>query len=329
MAFDIDYFLKINNTYGTTNKKQTQLYNIKNHVNDRFDDTIDCYSVKLNNLDRQLLIIRTVKQDEKIIKSRPNEEFTVGDYVSFDDKTWLVMTKDECNQVYTTGMIKLCNYILKFQSPSGTILSYPCIDETSSTIGVSENDKISTLNGIHRIKLPFDDNTKLIREDRRFFIDKSGTNTAKVTDVNNTEFNYGDKGIIELTLQKDSSYNPMTDINGVCNYFEPIITPTPPEDEGYSSILISGNLVVGGRERTLTPTFYENDGTVNTDVTAIWNIDYNGIAVSNFVVIYSGNLLVIKVKENYELIGQSITVGVSDGNGGYIGELEITIESGW
>ena len=96
--------------------------------------------------------------------------------------------------------MQLCTYTLKFQSPTGTILSYPCIDTTTKTYGIRESNTITTGNSIHNIKLPFDSNTVLINTDRRFFIDDLSVETPQVFAVSQrTE--YGDKGLIELMKQ--------------------------------------------------------------------------------------------------------------------------------
>lgn len=234
-----------------------------------------------------------------------NEPVIVGDIVyNSKDKTYWMCTESHYDYVRYFGKLIECNYTLKFQSLDGTILSYPCIDETTNTVGIDENNTITTLNGIHRIKLPFDDNTKLIREDRRFFIDKSGTTTAKVTDVNNIEFNYGDKGLIELTLQKDSAYNPVTDKNGVCNYFEPTTPPTPDPSPTGSTLTISSsgdfNL---GTTRTLTPTLKDSSGNVVVDWVAVWTVNYNGMDQNYFTVTYVENQCKVAISEEaYDVI---------------------------
>lgn len=341
MAFDLDYFLKINNSYGVKSKKDSQLYDIKNHVNDRFTDTIDCYRVKINDFEKELLIIRTTKQDEKTIKSRPDEDFNIGDYVVFEGNTWLVISKDVCNQVYTTGTMKLTNYTIKFQHPkTGAILSYPCIDSTYNTAGIDEDKVITTGNAIHTIKLPFDANTVLIDTDDRFIIDDPSVKIPQVFAVskpNRTEFKHGDKGLIELTMKQDK----FQDVDGkkpkdrqdlgVCNYFEPGATTTPPENKSYAKLSVNGSLILGGKSRTITSIFYDSDGVVNNDVIAVWNVELPNGYEKYFTITYGNNTCMIQASDDdYGLLRHSpILVSVSDVNGNYEGSIEINIESGW
>jgi len=327
MAFDIEYFQKINNTYGASNKKETQLYQLKNHINNRFTDTIDCYNVLVNEISQDLIITRTINHYIKSIKTRPFEDFNLGDYVKWNNTTWMIIEKDLMNQEYSRGKMQLTNYTLKFQSPTGTILSYPCIDDSSFMAGLDEGKIITTLNGVHRIKLPFDDNTKLIGVGRRFFLDKSGTTTYEVTNVNNTTYNYGDKGLIELTLKQDSAYNPLTDKNGVCNYFEPTTDPKPPV-EGYSvTVSTTGDLIAGSSIfRTFTPILKDNIGTV-VEFTAIpvWTFDYGGMSPTDFTITYDGNLCKIKVVENYDYIGHTLRVICTTADELYSGYTDVLI----
>ena len=319
------------NLYGST-QRERNLNRLKQTIAKDLPQSLSCKTVQINNHDRQLNFTETKTGYD--IQSLPNEIFSVGDYVIYKTLTYLITKVNGDDEVYTKGSMEQCNYTLKFQHPdTGVILSYPCIEESSNmAVGIDESDIINTLNGIKRIKLPFDDNTKLITVDDRFFITKGGTTTYKVTNVNDTEFNYGDKGLIVLTLKADSAYNPLTDKNGVCNYFEPTVEPeTPVEGYSYATITCSGDLILGNSNYiTLSPTFYNADGTVNEVIPAIWNYTYPLGNKSAFTIIPDGNIVKIKVAdEMYELIGKRLVCNVSDGNGGFVGMVELEITAGW
>ena len=268
--------------------------------------------------------------DKKILLPMDTVVYT-GSYIVYEGQTWIINSNvNIVDGAYKMCQMQLANYILKFQSPTGTILSYPCIDDSSFMAGLDEGKTITTLNGVHRIKLPFDDNTKLIGVGRRFFLDKSGTTTYEVTNVNNTTYNYGDKGLIELTLKQDSAYNPLTDKNGVCNYFEPTTDPKPPV-EGYSYAVITcsnpnNEITLGSSTyRMLVPTFYNADATLASGITAVWNWELPNGYESYFDIKYDGNLAKIKVLENYDLLGTTVKGNVMSSNGGYGGSITLTI----
>ena len=246
------------------------------------------------------------KKNEKQILLPLNSSH-MGMYIKYKDLYWLITELVNDNKMYQTALVTACNYLLPFQSTDGTILSYPCVDSANSSIGLDANNTITTLNGIHHIKLPFDSNTKLIKVDRRFFLDSVGTITCKVTNVNNTTYLYGDKGLIELTVQQEGAYNSTTDKNGVCDYFIPT-TPTPLPTTGYSmSVSANGKLIVGGSTRTFTPKLIDSDGVLQTFV-GVWSINYNGMNMSDFTITYSGNNCLVSVKENYDFIGKTLVL---------------------
>jgi hypothetical protein len=312
------------NINGSSNRERN-LKCLQNTITNKLPDSLSYKSVKINNVDASIEIVKTTKDYIKVIHSLPNESFDCGDYVLFYNKTYLITEIDADDDVYTSGKMQECTFVIKFQSPDGTILSYPCIDETTNSVGIDETNTINTLNGIHRIKLPFDDNTKLIKEDRRFFVSRAGTSTYKVTNVNDTEFSYGDKGLIVLTLQADSAYNSQTDINGVCNYFEPTIPPEEPEEgETYSTINSSGQLTID-RTRTIIATTYNADGSVNSGVSLVWVITKPTGYENDITCTVVGNTCTVEIKENYDLIDLVVKFEVSDGNVGYIGSKEFMI----
>lgn len=222
---DLDYFLKINNTSGTTSKKDTQLYNLKSQVNDRFTDTIDFYNVKVSGVSQDLLIVRTTVENKKTIKSRPNEDFKIGDIVVWNNNNWLVTAKDTGNQVYTSGKMELCNYTLPFQSPTDySILYYPCIT-SGKTYSNDENQVITLPSNQKSILLPFDEYTNSLSTGKRLFVDKTYKVPYEILgSVDNTTYNYGDKGLIyfivkESQLQETDGALPKDNqALGICNY---------------------------------------------------------------------------------------------------------------
>lgn len=330
MAVNWDLYNKRLNINGSTTRERDLNY-IKQNINNKLPNSLSYKSVLINDIPQNIEILKSNSTSKnttkKQINSLPNETFSCGDYVKYKNATYLIIDVDVDDEVYTTGRIELCNWILKFQSPTGTILSYPCIDDSSFMAGLDEGKTITTLNGVHRIKLPFDDNTKLIGVGRRFFLDKSGTTTYEVTNVNNTTYNYGDKGLIELTLKQDSAYNPLTDKNGVCNYFEPTTDPKPPV-EGYSvTVSTTGDLIAGSSIfRTFTPILKDNTGTV-VEFTSIptWTFDYGGMSPTDFTITYDGNLCKIKVVENYDYVGKTLRVICTTVDGLYSGYVDVLI----
>ena len=258
-----------------------------------------------------------------------------GDYIKFENLIWMITSFVGNNKIYEKAIMELCTYTINFQSPDGSILSYPCIDSTNATVGVEEGKVISTGSAIHTIKLPFDKNTVLLDTDDRFFIDDLTVEKPQVFAIskpNRTEFKYGDKGLIELTM-KQGEYNPDTDRKdlGVCNYVEPNTNPLPPEGNSYAKLSIDGSLILGGKPRTITSIFYDSNDAINNEVIAVWDVAIPIGYEQYFTITYVDSTCTVQVSdENYDILDYSpITVNVSDGNGVYNGSIKVDLESGW
>ena len=74
---DMSYFQKINNTYKSQSKQETDLYLLNRHVEECFADTIDYHVVKRNGEPYELLIIKDTDGNtfKKKIKARPSDPF--------------------------------------------------------------------------------------------------------------------------------------------------------------------------------------------------------------------------------------------------------------
>jgi len=336
MALDIEYFQKINNTYGTSNKKETQLYQLKNHINDRFSDTIDCYNVAINDINQDLIITRTTNHSIKSIKVRPFEDINVGDYVKWEDTTWIIIDKDLMNQEYSRGKMQLTNHVIKFQSPDGTILSYPCI--TSNKSFNEDAGKVITLPVNQKyISLPFDENTVMLKnnEDKtwRFFVDKNPLNPTPykiIGDPDTTTYNYGDKGLIELLVEQDELQNDDRVDLGVCDYVEPSTTPEPPDPTILSVIvnIISdtiNNKLKLGLNYNFNAEITNELGEVITNTQPVFSIDnnYGGLVVLTD----NGNgTATIKVKNDaYDLLTKQLKLTCMDMYSGFSSYILLTI----
>jgi hypothetical protein len=263
--------------------------------------------------------------------------FAYGDYVYFDNSYWIVVANPSNNKAYEKAIVEYCSHTIKFQHPTmGTILAYPCIVSTSSTAGISDGKIITVGDAIYTIKLPFDSNTLLINIDKRFIIDDPNVEIPQVYAVskpNRTEFKYGDKGLIELTM-KQSQYNDKTDRKdlGICNYIEPTENSNPPNDNTYA-VIASDNkdnkVVVGYKDgTTLSPKFFNADNIENSSIIPVWEFTLP-IGLEGYIhITYSGNNVVIYTDDKFELYDTTITVSVSDENGAYKGNITLTL-GGW
>lgn len=335
MIKDISYYKSIQNAFGTTSKKEYNISKLKKNISSHFKESIDYEAAtKVDGVTQQLIVVKTKDEYVKTVIAYPTDTISVGQIIDCYGEKYLMTKVDSNKQTFTQGKMTQSNYTLKFQAPDGTILSYPCIDSNSSG-DEEENKTITVGDSTKKITIQYNENTISLQNGRRFFIDRNTVSpkSYEIVGIDSTSKNYGDKGLIVLTVREcvgenTSEFPDRIDL-GICNYFEPIVPPEPIEGYSYSTIVCSNpsnELTLGGTTRTLTPIFYESDGTISTEIiTAVWTWTFNGINESNFVITYVGNQAKIKVVENYDLIGMIITANIMSSNGGYGGELILTI----
>ena len=101
-----------------------------------------------------------------------------------------------------------------------------------------------------------------------------------------------------------------------------------PNAESYTiSISQSGDLIAGGNTaRTFTPTLKDGAGNViSFSTTPVWTFNYNGMPTADFTITYSGNNCLVKVKENYDLLGTALRVICTTADGKWTGYKDAMI----
>lgn len=266
-------------------------------------------------------------------------QFKLGDYISYTDdsgiyQVWLITKIDQTNEFEINGELKQCVYNLSWQNSIGEIIRRWCvIEEYSVGDGLDISNQIRAVDGIYKIKLSFDSETKQIKENKRFLIDAEGIyppHAYKVTTPNMITQNYSQNGnIVTLIVVKDT-FNPKLDNSDLmlANYFVPTDINPPSSNENYSIIKCSNPLnqiSIGGSTRTLSPIFYDNVNTINTSIIANWSYVLPLGYENQFIVSFAGNDMKIKVLDNNYLIGKSVSVTVSDNNSNYSSSTILTI----
>lgn len=290
-----EWFVDNNSVDSMFYSKEETIQSVKSNFDIRRYKSAEGCSVTIDSIAEQVIIqdhhnpINESDVDKKMLLPMSSTAKT-GSYVFYRGSTWMIISNiNVVDDAYKTCQIQYCNYTLKWQSPTGTILSYPCIDETTSSVGLDEGNVITTGNSIHKIKLPFDENTVLLDTDDRFFIDDLSVKIPKVFAISNpnrTEFKFGSKGLIQLTI-KQNAYNAATDrIDlGVCDYVEPTTEPEPSGDiiVGISctSSTSFANKIKLGVTYAFASTVKYADGTTVTNAIPRYSLDttYGGLVV--------------------------------------------------
>lgn len=343
-GMDISYFQKINNTYKSSSRQETDLYLLNRHVDDCFADTVDYHIVKRNGEPFELLIIKDTDNNtfKKKIKSRPSDPFNLGDYIKWNNQIWLVTLVDTDDKTYHSGYMYLCTVPLRWQNSEGKIIERYVYAEdfTKYSNGVTGNNTITIGDNQYGLTLPVDEETKNLKRDMRFPMDFDDSEQPDIYKLTNRKVKLSDNqyfgrgGIMVVTMSFDA-FNTNEDKkvvmeNGqevwICNYNNST-SPLPPttSEPNETTVLrcvISGNASLkNGYKRPFSVKFTDKDeNTINWEnINFKWNIVNNPGLITNA---YENKIDILF--NNEDLIGSSFLLQVIVA-GEVLAESKITI----
>lgn len=330
---DITYFQKINSTYKSSSKQDTDLYLLNRHVDERFADTIDYHVVSRNRQPFELIITRDTEGNafKKKIKSRHSEPFSLGDYIEWNGQHWLVVIIDPDGKAYHSGFMYLCTVPLRWQNSNGEIIERWAYSEdfTRYSSGVTGNSTLQIGDNQYGLTLPIDSETRKLHRDMRFAIDFDDAEkpdiymlTNKKVNLNNVQY-FGRGGTMMLTVSFDS-FNKDLDrrmpldsglLAWICDYHSPAPQlPIPDETTDlFAHIHYSGSNIIriGGNVKKFTASLTDKNGD-SQNMNPIWTVDPDiNLAVS----IVDGELRISC--SNEDLDQTEIVITVKDEHSGF------------
>lgn len=345
---DITYFQKINNTYKSSSRQETDLYLLNKHVDERFADTIDYHVVSRNGLPYELIITRDTEGNtfKKKIKAKHSTPFNLGDYIEWNNQHWLVTLIDPDEKAYHSGYMYLCTVPLRWQNSKDEIVERWAYSEdfTRYTSGVAANNTISIGDNQYGLTLPIDEETKQLKRDMRFPIDLDDSEqpdiykltNRKVNLNNNQYFGRGSNMIITLSYDAfNKEYDKRVTLGDgtsvwIASYVPSTTTPPDPDPSDptlpnetanlFANITGNTNLKVG-YSRSYLVNFADKDGAAVEGVNFEWNVEGNfADKISQTI---SGNTIKLQVDDD-SLIGESFFIEIIIENK-VVGNIKITI----
>lgn len=341
---DINYFMKVQNAYGTKNRREKELVKVNSQMEKHFEDTFGTEDVLLNGKPFKLMIIKDTDGNtfKKKIKSPYNQKFNLGDYIEWNGQTWLVTLLDVDDRTWCRGYMYLCTVPLRWQNSDGEIVERFSYSEdfTKYSKGSVGNFTISVGDNQYGLTLPIDSETKKLKRDMRFPIDFEDAEAPDVYELSNRKVNlnnnsyFGRGGTMILTMSL-GAFNPDKDKyitlpNGqeawICDYIPTSTTlpPSSPSDETTISKLMkiecSGlEIKPTGRPKTLKAVIYDPDtGDAVPNILYSWNVQSE---ISDFISYTSTNdILKISLSKEYSNFGDEIAITCSVYNGIHAGE---------
>ena len=294
---DINYYMKIQNAYGTKNRHEKELVKINNEMSKHFEDTFGTEEVLLNDIPTRLMIIKDTDGNtfKKKIKSVHGNKFNLGDYVKWNNQMWLITLIDADERTWNRGYMYLCTVPLRWQNSEGKIIERYVYAEdfTKYSNGVTGNNTITIGDNQYGLTLPVDEETKRLKRDMRFPMDFDDSEQPDIYKLTNRKVKLSDNqyfgrgGTMVVTMSFDafnsSDDKKVTMENGqevwICNYNNSHTTlppqPSEPNETTDLRCMISGNTnLKNGYGRTYTVTFTDKDGnSVNwQEVNYGWNV---------------------------------------------------------
>jgi hypothetical protein len=263
-----------------------------------------------------------------------NPDIAVGSYVYMEDedgdwKWWLLVALDERPQFRQYHILE-CNWTIKWvvDNKIHSCLAVQRYQNSYST-GLQSGSRITGVDDMTAIWAPTNSSTQTIGYNQRFLISDVGRVPALCYEVSKIS-DTSPVGLIKFSLAQ-TTFNETTDNVDlmIADYWASHVEPTDDDIEeivGTAAIAYSGasaTIKVGGSFKTFTPVFSDESVVVQS-----WFIsDENGdisTDTENYTVEYSGELLKIKVAQNYNLISKVLIVQVV-GTDGSTAEVSVEV----
>ena len=289
---DIRYYKKIQNAYGTQNRRERELAKVNRQMERHFEDTFDTETVLINGNPRKLMIIKDTDNNtfKKKIKAVNSDKFNLGDYVEWNGQVWLITLLDPDDKTWCRGYMYLCTVLLRWQNAEGRIVERYAYSEdfTKYSAGEYGNNTLTVGDNQYGLTIGVDYETKQMHRDMRFAIDFDDVlepDVYRLTNrkmaLNNNEY-FGRGATMILTMSYDffnKDVDQMVEMDTgkqvwICDYRTPLIEPIREENKPPHYIVkISGRTDLRiGYPRTYTASFVDDLGQLILEPNFIWNV---------------------------------------------------------
>lgn len=309
---------------GMTYAKDAKLARLREDFAKHFADSIDYQPEAMINGVKQRLIVSKNKSvtNERRIFAYPGETFYSGDVVDAHNSKWLITEVDQNKDVYTTGVMQLCNRELIWQNTtSGEIIRRWVTAEKPYYSNLDETQILTISSREFKIQVAYDEETSLIDLDKRFMLEviAGQPRTYKVTSVDAITERFHQsgeiRGFLVLNVQQDL-YNPKTDNVDlmICDYID-VDQPSNPDEpesprEQYVVITHSGDATIrqGGSPKKFTAHLYDQTGIELNDIEVSWDVQLDPVLAEKIVSDIDGETIRLSALDYVELQGVIITL---------------------
>lgn len=218
MNHDIEYYQKIQGTYGASSLKEASIRKSKRTVNRDWKRNYDWEQVTIDGQTCDLKILKGTVRTHKRIKARPDDILKLGQIVYWRNTAWLIRALDVDNKIQYSGDMYQCSFVLRWRLPNGEIHEELAESEDASKYG-SGVDTTSYMQLPYftiKVRVQANEFTLNVGRDKRFLIGQLGLQNkprpfilSRINDVIYRYFYEGGEqqgtGYVEWTLVEDLS----------------------------------------------------------------------------------------------------------------------------
>lgn len=341
---NLNHYMKIQNAYGTRNRREKELWKVNHSMEKHFNDTFDTEEVLLNGEPFNLMIVRDTEGNvhKKKIKSKHGDKFKLGDYVEWNGQHWLITLIEHDDKTWNRGYMFFCPILLRWQNSNGKIIERWGYSEdfTKYATGTDGNKTITMGEYQYGITLPVDDETKFLKRDRRFPIDLEGVEPPDVYKLTNRKIlltdasSYKRGGVLTLTLSFDvfdSANDKKIEMDDgsevwICDYVEIPDNKDEPNGSWRMKIYAQNYMIrANGIQKEITAQLFDADGIkIENDIVYEWDIQSEALDYIDYSV--NDNKLFLSVSNKCEMFGETINISCMSKYTGQSDTITLTVQ---
>lgn len=327
----------INGDFGNKSAKYGQIAKIRMDFASHFMDSPDYQSeeeAKVNGIPRKLLVSKHKSElTQKDVIAFPGEEIYLGDVVECFDSHWLVTQKDPNSNIYSSGLIELCNTKIRWQnSETLDIVERWAIIKNPYSTNIKESQTLTTLNGKYELYITKDEESLAVPPDKRFIIGQAGGKPLvyRLTfpDINAETYEGQGNGVIVWNLVSEENVREADNQElMIADYIEPTKSEVKPGEDSslYKAVISGSNNILVGFFKKYKCNFYDGNNVVQDPENLAdikWSVECDDV-LEQFVSIESNmNECTIHIENNDDAINRKLKISCQCENSD-IGTYEI------
>ena len=200
--------LGVSNNSSGDSKRNSVLDHAQDRISRKILALMSYNTVKVDGKEKQVSV-KDVAEDyaTKKIFSMPGETLPHGRLIEWEDSMWLVTEVDAHHALYTEGVMRRCNYYLRWIDGDGNIIGRWCVveDGTKYLIGEKTGDMMAIGDARIAITIGKDSDTNKLSRGRRFLVDDMDSDEVLAYQITkpNKLFNvYNGMGVFRFILNE-------------------------------------------------------------------------------------------------------------------------------